>query len=78
MKKFLVIVLGLAAATVVPVAIALFIVRKYHSHANTEMQLNQAVAMEASNRADGALVLGGRDVAVNDVTATAIQETVRE
>ena len=78
MKKLLVIVLVMSAATIVPAAIALLVVRKYHSSPSTELQLNQVITMETSSRLKGALVLGDQDVEVNDGTVTAIQETVRD
>ena len=65
-------------ATLVSAAIALLLERKYRTSPNTVLQLNEAVAMEATSGTEGVLVLGDRDVEINDVTVAAIQETVRD
>ena len=68
----------IALATLVSVSIALLLERKYRTSPNTGMQLNEAVATEATSGTEGVLVVGDRDVEINDVTAVAIQETVRD
>ena len=73
--KQLLLVFGIAAATIVP-AIALSLILALLSRparATTE----QAV-METNNRSKEMLVLGHGEYIQSDVTVTAIQETVRE
>ena len=72
MISLLKVVVAIAAVTVVPALITLFLVRKHYSH---EVQLNPVVMTETSSSTEGVLVLGGR---YNDATTIAIQETMMQ
>lgn len=75
MKKQLVIVFGIAVATIVSaIGLSLILVTLSRpARATTE----QAV-METNSRTEQMLVLGHGEYIQSDVTVTAIQETVRE
>ena len=75
MKKQMLIVFGIAAATIVPAA-ALSLILALVSHP-ARATTDEAV-METSNRTEGKLVLGHGEYKQSDVTVIAIQETVRE
>ena len=75
MKKQLVIVFGIAAATIVPAVALSLILATLSRHAIATAE--QAV-METNRGSKGKLVLGRGEYKQSDVTVTAIQETVRE
>ena len=75
MKKQLLLVFGIAVATLVPAIALTLLLVSIHRPASATTE--QAV-MEANTGAEGELVLGHGDYKDSDVTVIPIQESVRE